>query len=394
MTRVLIVNQYYPPDRSATAAIFRDIAQTFAARAAAVRVLCGRPSYSSARRIPWRFLSRETADGVPVERVGSTSMDRRKLIDRIINYSSFGVLAAARSLLIRRPDVVVCGSDPPFSVWVSLIAARGRPVVYALQDLHPEFAVVSGMMRPGLVERALERVHRAGLKRCHTIVCLGETMRDRVIAKGIPPERVKVVPHGAWPPKHEPDPFLVERLRGDKEFLVVHAGNLGGAGAWETLVEAAEKLPSEVGMLFVGGGFRETGMHPIPVIPFRPEDEVPSVMKAGDLQVVTLRSGMEGLVVPSKFYSIIANGRPVLAVVPSGSDIARVVEHVECGIVADPADPADVLMKILWAKENPGELERMAANALTASRGFDRGQALASLADLVLAVGKRSSGEQ
>lgn len=388
LLEVLVVNQYYPPDTSATAGVFRDLTTTLAEAGHRVTVLCGRPSYDPTERRPWRLLARERDGNALVERVGSTSFDRRRIGRRAINYLAFFALAALRVLARPRPDVVVAGSDPPFAVWVALLAARGRPVVYSLQDLHPEFAIASGMIRGGFVTRVWDAVHRAGLGRCSLVVCLGEVMAEQVGAKGVPPERIEVVPDGAWPACGSPDPRATAELRAGSEFVVLHAGNLGGAGAWETLAGAAQALDGGCSFVFVGGGFAADRIEKAGArhVPFRPPDELASVMAAGDLQVISLRRGMEGLVVPSKLYTILAHGRPVLAVVPDRSEVARIVREHRCGLVAAPDDPSDVAEKIRWARSHPAALEEMGRRALGAAGEFERGKHLRRFVRLVEAA--------
>lgn len=390
---VLLVNQYYPPDTSATATVFRDLVETLAARGHRVTVLCGRPSYDPAAARPGVPREGGPESAVTVRRVRSTTFHRRGMAGRVANYLSFVLIAGLRVLVERRPDVVVVGSDPPFAVWVALAAARGRPVVYSLRDLHPDFAVASGMVRPGLLTGIWDALHRGGLRRCALVVCLGETMAERVAAKGVGRNRIAVVPDGAWHPAGRPQPDVVAELRRGAQFVVSHAGNLGGAAVWECLAAAGRSMNGEASFLFVGGGcraevVRRAGLR---LVPYRPPEELPSVMAAGDLQAVAMRRGMEGLVVPSKLYTILAHGRPVLAAVPEGSEVARIVREWGCGLVVDPEDPVQIAAGVRWARAHPEVLSMMASRALAAAAHFERGRHLLRLASLVeAAAGARS----
>ena len=113
-------------------------------------------------------------------------------------------------------------------------------------------------------------------------------------------------------------------------------------------------------------------------------------MAAGDLQVVTIRSGMERAVVPSKVYTALAYGRPLLAVASEETDVAGIVRTWGCGLVASPTSPEDVAEKVLWAREHPEALTEMAAGSAEAGRHFERGRQLGRLADLVGAVAGKS----
>jgi glycosyltransferase involved in cell wall biosynthesis len=124
------------------------------------------------------------------------------------------------------------------------------------------------------------------------------------------------------------------------------------------------------------------------ILPFRPVDQLPSVMAAGDVQVVTLRPGLEGLVVPSKLYTALAHGRPVLAAVPEASEVAAIVRRWGCGVVADPGDPGDVARKLAWCREHPEELQGMADRARAAGRHYERRACLARLVEVIESAGR------
>ena len=382
-----MVNQYFPPDTSATAGTTADLASALRNAGHRVSVLCGRPSYDPDETSPWRPLRRETHDGSHLERVGSTSFDRRSMEGRTANYLSYLAIAGVRALLMPRPDVVVAGSDPPLAVWVALAAARRRPVVYLVRDLHPEAAVAAGWLPPGFVARFWERLHRAALRRSALIVCLGETMAARLHDKGLAPERIVVVPDGGRPPLQTVDPTVVEELRAGAKFVALHAGNLGSAGAWRTLVDGV-KAVEDVRLLFVGDGAAapELRARGAEVVPLRPASELASVMAAGDVQIVTVRSGMEGLVVPSKLYTALTHGRPVLAVAPPASEAAHIVKRWRCGLVADPENPLEVARALTWMRSHPWDLEAMAARSRNAGDFYARDRCLERLVSLIEAA--------
>lgn len=375
---ILVLNQYYPPDTSATAEVFSDIVDALSAAGHHVTVVAGRPSYRPGQRESWRPLRRRSHDLVNVVRVGSTSLNRDRIGLRAINYLSFLLFAMAYGLLRRRPDVVIVGSDPPFAVWAGLMAGRGRPVVYYLQDLHPEFAIASKMIGVGVITQIWEAVHTFALRRVQMVICLGEVMAKRVQIKGVVEERIIVLPTGAWPAAGIPEASAIDEIRQGASIVALHAGNLGGAGTWDTFVKASQILEKGAEIVFVGDGFKaasiaESGLR---LIPFHPVEKLASVMAAGDLQIVTLRPGMEGLVVPSKLFNILAHGRPVLAVVPEQSEVARIVREWQCGFLVDPDDPEGVADKIRFASRHPERLDQMSRRAREAGKHFDRGRLL------------------
>jgi len=388
VARILVLNQYYPPDTSATAVIAREAICALAAAGHTVTVVAGRPSYQPTQRYGWRPLRRERDGDVTVERVGSFAFSRAGMAARVANYLSYLPLAWLRGL-VAPADVVVAMTDPPVAVVIAALVARARglPLVYNVRDLHPDMAAATGLIRPGLRLAIWDAVHRWALHRATRVIVLGEDMRRRIVAKGVPAQRVVVVRDGAdvpdrVPPRANP---LSSEVRCGFSFVVMHAGNLGFAGAWETLIEAGRSLAGPgTGLVLVGDGVvadrlrsRAAGLPNVRFLPARPASQVPDLLAAADLHVVTVRRGLEGLVVPSKLYPILAAGRPVLAVVPEESDVAAIVRRAHCGWVADPDDPAAVAAAIEAAARDRAALEEKGRCARRAAAEFERARALA-----------------
>jgi glycosyltransferase involved in cell wall biosynthesis len=374
---ILLLNEYYPPDTSATAKMAVQVAETLAQRHK-VTVIAGRPSYDPDEFYPFKILRRDTRNNVIVERVGSTAYPRHVMRRRVANYLSYLALAVPRALAIR-PDVILAMTDPPIAGIAGAFVARlaRRPFVYNIRDMYPDMAVGGDIVSPGVWVERWEKIHRDALKQAARVIVLGDDMRDRILSKGVSAERVVVVRDGALRPgsvlnSGDPDvQKIVQEIRCGFPFVVLHAGNLGFYGAWGTLLKAAEIVRNEnAGLVFIGDGANramlETSAANSPnvrFLPFRPFEQLPHVMMAGDVHVVTVRRGLEGVVVPSKLYSILAAGRPVLVVAAVGSDAARIVTESGCGLAADPDDPAAVAAAIRELRSDPVRLGEMGRRA-------------------------------
>lgn len=394
MARILVLNQYYPPDTSATALTARETVTALAAAGHEVTVIAGRPSYQAAERHPWQWLRIGRDGDVRVERVGSFAFSRVTMAGRVANYLSYLPLALLRGL--RAPaDAVLAMTDPPVVVAIAatVAALRRLPLTYSVQDLHPDMAAAAGLIRPGVLLSVWDAVHCWALRRATRVIVLGEDMKRRIVAKGVSPGRVAVVRTGAAVPDTLPpgETPVSREVRRGSSFVVMHAGNLGYAGAWRTLLDAAARLErGKVTLVFVGGGAaaaelkgRAGGLSNVRFLPARPASEVPELLAAADLQIVTLRRGLEGLVVPSKLYPILGAGRPVLAVVPEGSDVAAIVRDAGCGWVVDPDGPAAVAAAIEEAMRDRPALEAMGQRARAAAPQFERRRLLEQFAALV-----------
>jgi len=362
-----------------------------------VVVLCGRPSYDPEERHPFYLLWREKRGSIFVERVGSTTFSRHRMLHRLTNYLSYVFLAIPRALTIRA-DVVVAMTDPPFAGIVGAFVAwlKRRPFVYNIRDLYPEMVVASEIVRPGRWLQFWERLHRWALGRSARVIVLGEDTRQRIVGKGVDPGRVVVVRDGARMPQMVPNPDhrVIQDIRGGYRFVLMHAGNLGFYGAWDTIVKAAHQMNGDgLGFVFVGDGAMRkkieqsaNGCHAIRFLPFRPPDEVPLVLAAGDVHLITIRRGLEGVVVPSKLYPILAAGRPVLALAPEGSDVARVIRRSGCGIVVSPDDPAALAAAARQLARNPGAIASMSVRAAAIAPEFSMPRELARLVETVEGV--------
>lgn len=384
--RILLLNEYFPPDTSATAKMAAVVVEALARRHE-VRVIAGRPSYDPTETYRWRLLRSEKRGNVTIERVGSTAYPRFQMARRVANYLSYAMLAAIRACFVHA-DVVLVMTDPPFAGVLGAFVATltGRPLVYNIRDLYPDMAVGGDIVKSGVLVRVWERLHRWALRRASCVIVLGDDMRDRIIAKGVDPQRVTVVRDGVLIPEHLPTPSnpVALEIRGAFRFVALHAGNLGFYGAWDTLLDAARRLGNDgSGIIFVGEGAQKSrlttsanGTHAVRFLPFRPASDIPYVLSAADVHIITVKRGLEGVIVPSKLYPVLAAGKPVLAVAGPETDVARIVTRAQCGVVVDPENAEAVAAAISELAAQPDRLAEMGRRARVAAAEFEAGMHL------------------
>jgi glycosyltransferase involved in cell wall biosynthesis len=319
-----------------------------------------------------------------VERVGSTAFHRAKRLGRLTNYLTFMILVFLRAMFMRpKPDIVIAMTDPPVvSLAAAMVAVMRRArFVYNIRDLHPDMAIAAGIRVPRIAVGLWERLHRWALRRAVLVVVLGEDMRDRVVAKGIARDRTAVVRDGAWPLRPVRNGADIARqIRGDFNLVLVHAGNLGYAGDWDMLLEAAKFLaPDGVGLVFIGDGTRKRGLATkaagvgnVRFLSFFPSEKLPEVLAAADIHIVAVRPGLEGLVVPSKLYPILMAGKPVFVVAPEASDAARIVRQNDCGVVINPSDVEGLVAAVRRLARDREALVTLGQHALRVSEEFSR----------------------
>lgn len=383
--RILLLNLYFPPDTSATAKMALAMAEPLSQRHE-VTVLSGRPSYDPTERRPWRISQTEQMGKLRVIRVGSTDYPRFEMKRRVLNYLTYVKLAIPRALFVPC-DVVLAMTDPPFQGVVGAFVAllKRKPYIYNIRDLYPDMAVGGSLIPPGFLARLWEKMHRWALRRAARVIVLGEDMRARIIAKGVDPARVVVVRDGVdLPPADAPLPTLdrdvIQAIRGDARFVLVHAGNLGFYGAWDTLLRAAKELaPDGVRLVFVGDGAQRQQLQAsaanspnVVFLPFFPGNKIPSVLAAADAHIITIKHGLEGVVVPSKLYGTLAAGKPIVALAPPETDVATLGARQGFAVCCNPDAPEEMVLAVRGLIADPSRLKAMGEAARAAATDYDR----------------------
>jgi colanic acid biosynthesis glycosyl transferase WcaI len=367
--RLLVLNQYYWPGVEATGNLLTDLCEALAVDHDVV-VITG-----AARGLP----SRQSRNGVEIVRVRSTTYERSRIGRRALNYLTYVLGLVARAVVSRRPDVVICMTDPPFIGAVGrVVAARFRvPLLVVMQDVFPEIAVKLGRLRNPAVVRLLRLLIDPSLRAADRVVVIGDTMRRRVEAKGVSPARVRVIPNWVDPGAIAPTPRDNEWARAHKvhgRFVVMHSGNIGHAQNLDALVRATTFLRdlADLQVLIIGSGARRAELvalarlleaDTVDFLPYQTRSVLSQSLSTADVHVVGLARGLAGYVVPSRAYGILAAGRPVIAAVDLESETAQLVERVGCGVVVPPGNPFALAKAIRAAHDGEYDLAEMGRRA-------------------------------
>jgi len=397
-SRTFFVNRFFYPDESATGQLLSDLAFDLAAADLDVRIVCCRHRYEGTGA---PLAAHEMVRGVSIHRVWTTRFGRGTLVGRALDYLTFYVSCFIMLLrLAGRGDILVAKTDPPLIGLVVALAARikGAALVNWLQDVFPEVATrLRALALPGWVDRALCAVRDASWRSARMNVVIGARMRDYLLARAIPAARIRVVENWALTdaaaPARPQDSALRAELGLGSHFVVGYSGNLGRAHEYGIFMEAALALApvSAIQFLFIGGGVSMRALHELAAgapnmtfIGYRPREALADSLAVADVHLVSLRPELEGLIVPSKFYGILAAGRPVIFVGDLQGELAGVIQGSGCGLVVPSGNAAALAEAILDLYRGVERREAMGRNARALLCGrFELPRAVSSFRALI-----------
>ena len=346
-----------------TAQHLTDLATTLASRGHEITVIASDRGYDDPAI---RFKRRERWEGIEILRIPAASFGKSSRWRRVLNFGSFMLLCSLRLLVLPRFDVVVGLTSPPL---ISFLAAlfvkiKGGSFYFWVMDLNPDEAIAAGWLaQHSLTSRILQRMLSYSLKVASRTVVLDRFMKERVVAKGVDPARIAIVP----PWSH--DDQVVYSRPGREEFrqqhglsdrfVVMYSGNHSPCHPLDTLLAAARALreQSEIVFCFVGGGseqakVREAGLSNVKCLPYQPLNELSNSLSAADLHVVVMGDKFVGIVHPCKVYNILSIGAPVLYIGPEPSHVTDIASQHGQFFVCLHGDVDAVVTAIAVAKQH------------------------------------------
>lgn len=305
------------------------------------------------REIPEAYrgkrIVREVQDGLTIYRTYATPGYGRDLRSRLSNYTTFASWSTVAMMRATRPDVVVASSPPlPAAAAAGAVAkARGVPFVLEVRDLWPDSAVAMGLLSDGPAVRAAARLEAALYQQATRIIALTEGIRDGILAKGVSPGKVALVTNGIdldlLDDELEPTPLPSE------PFVAMYVGAHGTYSSLGTILDAAERLRHDPGILFVlvGGGDQKAALveeaerRRLPNVTFVdpvPKREVPAWLARADACILPYQDrALFAGALPNKTFDYLASGAPIVVAAPEG-ELTRLIERGACGLVVPPED--------------------------------------------------------
>ncbi|MCS6882520.1 MAG: glycosyltransferase family 4 protein [Oscillochloridaceae bacterium] len=400
--RILILAHFYPPEMGGPPARLHSLARWLAAFGHQVTVITGFPNYPTgvvAEEYRGKLRAIERLDGVDVLRTWVYASSFRTSWRRLANNLSFAGSAIVAGLTSGRSYDVILASSPPLFVGLAgwfLARTLRIPFVFDVRDLWPEVVIEAGELAPNApLARALAALARFLYRGADHITPVTERKRTKLIAAGVPPEKLTVVNNGADLDRVPVNlnGYKRSELGLDDKFVVLYAGLIGIAQGVEIAVHAADRLRehNDVHFLIVGDGVRKPelvaeakrlSLSNVTVLPRQPRESIPAFLRAADACLVPLVNASLDDAVPSKLLEAWGHGCPVI--LAAGGEAADLVRRSGGGVVVSPNDPGQLAEAVLALKRDRTRLADYARSGRAfVAKHFDR-EALARRMEQVL----------
>lgn len=309
-------------------------------------------------------------------------------VQRAVRYVLVNCVQYWKSSEAKGIDIIYSMSTPPTQgllcgkVKRKLSKHYGKnvPYMYVLQDVFPDSLVNAGMTKKGgFIWKAGRLLENYTYRSADKIIVISNDIKKNIMEKGVPEEKIVVIPNWIDTETVKPVPRdenkLFDELNIDREgFYVTYAGNLGRAQSIGTILDAAEALKDRADIHFVifggGSGLEEAKkrielLPNVSLFPLLPPQRVPEVYSLGDVSIVTCKKGFGKGAIPSKTFSIMATGTPILLSFDRDSELWNLIEEHDCGFVCDAENAKALAEAIIEARENPKTVRIKGDNALS-----------------------------
>ncbi len=375
--RILVLAFAYPPDGGPGAPLYKMLCENLVKLGHDVTIITPFPHYPSGRvlaeyRRGWIQRSKET--GVNVIRVRVPSLNRARLPYRMLQFLAYQFGAVWAGVRQSYDVLFIGGHALNQTLTVAFLSKlRRKPLVFSIYDVYPQVGVELGIFRNPVVVRAVGALQRWILNSADYVRVISEAFVPSLIEFGIPEKKIKLV--YLWVDTEEIYPlprqnsFSAEHGL-DEKFVVLYAGNIGLSQGLENVLKVAQRLSSHkhIRFVFVGeGAGRERlvaqaetmKLQNVMFIPFQPRARVSEVLATANVSLISLQPGMGGESLPSKAFSILASGRPILAAIDTNSPICGLVERSQAGICVPSGDENRLVEAILSLEATPERLNTM-----------------------------------
>lgn len=382
--RIALICQYSPPEVAPIGFMISELAHDLVLAGHHVSIFTGFPNHPAGKLFPGycsrlRGLTEHRSDGVLIRRNWLYISSSKSVISRVLNYGSFA-LTTLVSAIWQKHDVYFIVSPPLTNILIGFVLRLfGRRYVLNVQDIYPDAAEATGVLRNKMLIRVLYMLERLAYRLAERVTVISNGFVRNLLAKGLPLEKIAFIPN--WIDSDEISPQSQDndfsRQHGlNNRFVVLYSGTIGLVSGAEIVLDMADNLArdEDVLVMMVGEGVVKTrieeasvmrGLKNMRFAPFQPRGVLSNVLSSASVGLVTLLPGHGGNSVPSKILGYLAAGRPVIVSVDRGSDTWEFIQEAQCGLCVPPGDPVALALAVRKLRNDPILADRLGANGRT-----------------------------
>lgn len=365
---VLMLCQFFYPEVITSAQLPFQTAKYIAKNGISVDVFCGFPKeYLDNEKV----LDNETIEGININRIKYLQLNRGNVITRLINYFSFVFAMFLKIPQMRKYKIIMVYSNPPILPLIAVIANKlfRAEIIFIAYDIYPEMAIYTdAISKQGMISRTMKFINEK-LYPLANVVALSDDMKHFLIKnRKIDSDNIHVIHNWAMEEENvSQDNNLGSLSEKSEEFIITYLGNMGIAQDFETLLEAFKIIESRdenIKLILAGHGnqqekikkiISDNNLKNVKIYGFLQGRELKQLTRNTNAVFLSLKNQLNGLAVPSKFYSYLLMNKPIIAVVNKTSDIYRDINEFDLGTAVDEGDAkklADSILKIKGLKKD------------------------------------------
>lgn len=384
--QIIYFVQYFIPEKAAGLPLVEDLLDGYVKSGFDVKVFTPTPTRGISkeeRNILKKKKIERKYDGKLVIHRMALYREKTGFVSRALRYFIFSLECLWKGFT-EPGEIVFTGSGPPTQGVIVGIVRKftKKKFIYNLQDIFPDSLVNAGITHEGSIVWKLGRkMERFSYKQADKIIVISEDFKNNLLAKGVPSEKIEVIPNwvntnNVYPIPRKDNSLIKKYSLNPDKFYICYSGNIGYTQNIELLIEVAEEIKEnipDIAFIIIGEGaaknklndyIEEKKLTNIILLPYQPYEKLAEVFSIGDVGLVISKTGIGENSIPSKTWDIMAAGRPVLASFDEKSELNKIVNQVNCGIAVDAGNKED-LIKAIYALYNNHKLQEIyGANGL------------------------------
>lgn len=377
---ILFLCQYFYPEYVSSATLPYDTAEALVKAGVSVGAMCGYPKeYNNSGEVPLK----EIHEGIEIKRLKYIQLKRSNFVGRLINYFSFTFSVALRFRYLRNYKSIIVYSNPPILPLIAALASKffGTKMVFVSYDVYPEMAHITNSISEGsIISNLMNFINKRVFKYVSKVVALSNEMKAYLLEHRplLKEQQVEVIPN--WFEDKEITDIsksyeneMFKDIKPNKNLIISYFGNMGICQDLETILGAIRELKNDNSIKFIFAGHgnkmailksivKEEKLKNVTIFDFLHGKDFQDALNISDCFLVSLTDGLTGLAVPSKTYSYMMAGKPIIAIMGRNSDISRDLIENEAGYAIEVGQVSELINAVNELKSNEPKREDMGKN--------------------------------